>query len=224
MWLQILLCSQLFSYKWSYIQFYVVKYSVICGQTFRYREGQIFSYTCSNIQLNVVKYSVVYRKCLISDLFSSSLILAISLSTLTWTDTECQKIRAGNSLFCSFVKKRSPLRATMSESLSLLFTKEWQERIAFWQRVMWVIRSFIESKSHFRSFALKKQAIRSRKKIVVFTMFLRGFSLLFPFLSSRANRSRRFSLRRTWKRANRYFVLSLFRSQKTSDLHEKPKS
>ena len=62
-----------------------------------------------------------------------------------------------------------------------------------------MICAFFESESHFSSFALKK-AIQL-KKFVVFTMFY-SFSLLFPILCPRVNRSLHFLLRRSFHKSD----------------------
>ena len=68
-----------------------------------------------------------------------------------------------------------------------------------------MIRSFFESKSHFRSSAFKKRAILS-KKFDVFTTIMTVFHCFSPFY------------------AQERIAISLFRSHKTSDSLEKPKS
>ena len=97
-------------------------------------------------------------------------------------------------------------------------------------------RSLFKSKSHFHSFTLQKQVIRSKKNCCVHHV-----SLFFPFLCPRANCSRRSSLpsfftKERWERftltkeqrerfalGKERIVISLLCSQKTSDSNEKPK-
>ena len=131
----------------------------------------------------------------------------------------------------------------MRKSLSSLFTKErsWANRsrcTLLWKRVTWVNRWWF-------AFSLSKNERFARKNSI--RSFHHVFSLLYPYLCPRANRSRRSSLRRSLQKSDRErerfaplaikkeqnrdslfgkqrITISLFRSQKTSNFLEKPKS
>ena len=126
----------------------------------------------------------------------------------------------------------------MSESLSSLFDREQIALVAYYNLVTRANRSLTKSNVcdwfvfwggiALSLFDSQKRAIRS--KIRCFHHVFDSFSLLFPVLCPRANRSRRSSLRhsflkskagaiRSWKRANRYFA-----HKKTKDLHKKQKA
>ena len=121
----------------------------------------------------------------------------------------------------------------MSDSLLLLFKKErlWanRSRRSFKKANVSKSLSILLKKSNIidslviRANCSQKLVIRL-KKLVFFYHVFTSFSLLFPFLCPRSDRSRRYFFKSDGKKVNRYIALSLFCGQKTSDWHEKTKS